>query len=125
MVLIYQPSKRIFCGWFEPLKSTTYSEYPKYPSLISRLGVLNGRTGPSFLMFLFELRGDVVISEFSDMGKVRVGYRTSKITTTRGTIHWWDLLSKEYVKYDFTHSGDWKQQADAAIEELTHERVPR
>ena len=29
MVLIYQPSKRIFCGWFEPLKSTTYSEYPK------------------------------------------------------------------------------------------------
>lgn len=97
----------------------------KYPSLISRLGVLNGRTGPSFLMFLFELRGDVVISEFSDMGKVRVGYRTSKITTTRGTIHWWDLLSKEYVKYDFTHSGDWKQQADAAIEELTHERVPR
>ena len=76
-------------------------------------------------MFLFELRGDVVISEFSDMGKVRVGYRTSKITTTRGTIHWWDLLSKEYVKYDFTHSGDWKQQADAAIEELTHERVPR
>ena len=21
--------KRIFCGWFEPLKSTTYSEYPK------------------------------------------------------------------------------------------------
>ena len=30
MALIYQPSKRIFCGWFEPLKSTTYSEYPKY-----------------------------------------------------------------------------------------------
>lgn len=29
MALIYQPSKRIFCGWFEPLKSTTYSEYPK------------------------------------------------------------------------------------------------
>ena len=29
MVLIYQPSKRIFCGWFEPLKSTTYSEYPE------------------------------------------------------------------------------------------------
>lgn len=28
MALIYQPSKRIFCGWFEPLKSTTYSEYP-------------------------------------------------------------------------------------------------
>ena len=30
MALIYQPSKRIFCGWFEPLKSTTYSEYPKF-----------------------------------------------------------------------------------------------
>lgn len=30
MALIYQPSKRIFCGWFEPLKSTTYSEYPVF-----------------------------------------------------------------------------------------------
>lgn len=30
MALIYQPSKRIFCGWFEPLKSTTYSEYPNF-----------------------------------------------------------------------------------------------
>ena len=30
MALIYQPSKRIFCGWFEPLKSTTYSEYPLF-----------------------------------------------------------------------------------------------
>ena len=34
MALIYQPSKRIFCGWFEPLKSTTYSEYPKILSQI-------------------------------------------------------------------------------------------
>lgn len=33
MALIYQPSKRIFCGWFEPLKSTTYSEYPKLETL--------------------------------------------------------------------------------------------
>ena len=36
MALIYQPSKRIFCGWFEPLKSTTYSEYPK--SLKEQIG---------------------------------------------------------------------------------------
>ena len=34
MALIYQPSKRIFCGWFEPLKSTTYSEYPPYTKLL-------------------------------------------------------------------------------------------
>ena len=33
MALIYQPSKRIFCGWFEPLKSTTYSEYPAKTAL--------------------------------------------------------------------------------------------
>lgn len=36
MALIYQPSKRIFCGWFEPLKSTTYSEYPEKSFLISK-----------------------------------------------------------------------------------------
>lgn len=34
MALIYQPSKRIFCGWFEPLKSTTYSEYPGLPCCV-------------------------------------------------------------------------------------------
>lgn len=47
MALIYQPSKRIFCGWFEPLKSTTYSEYPKIRSVDGEhdVGGLDHRVG--------------------------------------------------------------------------------
>ena len=40
MALIYQPSKRIFCGWFEPLKSTTYSEYPLFASAMTTISAV-------------------------------------------------------------------------------------
>lgn len=80
MALIYQPSKRIFCGWFEPLKSTTYSEYPEsapkgrrsdlvhYPpsaasiSSVQRGVAGNGREEPSAQLEADPVRFEAVIT---------------------------------------------------------------
>lgn len=57
MALIYQPSKRIFCGWFEPLKSTTYSEYPEFARVADADRAFDSRVIGNFQI----LHGAVVI----------------------------------------------------------------
>lgn len=94
----------------------------KYPEVISNLGMIYGHPG-STLMFLFELRGNVMISEFSDMGALRIGYGNSRVTPELKHIYWEDI--KNFPEDSIAHQGYWKPRTDAAIAALTMESVPR
>ena len=77
----------------------------------------------STLMFLFELRGNVVISEFSNQGAIRIGHANNQVSPKFQKIFWDDL--RDDLRVSISHLGHWKQKTDDAISRMTMERVPR
>lgn len=94
----------------------------KYPEVVRNLGMVYGHANSTF-MFLFELRGDLVISEFSDKGALRIGPANSRVSPRLTRIYWEDI--KTFPAESIPHVGSWKQKTDEAISILTTERVPR
>ena len=99
MALIYQPSKRIFCGWFEPLKSTTYSEYPQKVEAIVKLErettrfiqaspLLKGVYSPELVQTIF-MRPYCRIAALTESGiaKRQTAMKYLNLLTQAGILH--------------------------------------
>lgn len=96
----------------------------RYPNILSKLGILNGRSGTNFMM-LFELDNDILVSEFSDMGKIRIGHPTEYLNPRRSAVEWVDVRDLDYWGIPHLPNGVWKYQTDRRISELSGLRPPR
>lgn len=91
MALIYQPSKRIFCGWFEPLKSTTYSEYPEEIAALAASPDIQSGIDPMNALWQ---GGDGLLSYLVSHG---LPYTFPYTATAKG-----DIMRQSMAKYGMT-----------------------
>lgn len=75
-------------------------------------------------MLLFELDNNILVSEFSDTGSIRIGHPNARINTGLDVIDWSDLV--EIDDDPIPHqSGGWRHKTDQRIAELSGLRPPR
>ncbi len=95
----------------------------RYPKILSKLGVIKNRSKTNF-MLLFELDNNILVSEFSDTGSIRIGHPNARINTGLDVIDWSDLV--EIDDDPIPHqSGGWRHKTDQRIAELSGLRPPR
>ena len=93
-----------------------------YPEVVDDLAVISGR-GSTNIMLMMELDNNLVVTEFSNTGKLRIGHRNGAINTSRRDVDWRDVMN--YAKVEIAHNSNWKTKAHEAISELSSLRPPR
>lgn len=93
-----------------------------FPDVVDDLGTISGR-GITNIMLMMELDNDLVVTEFSDNGKLRIGAKNRYINTSKANVEWFEVMS--YADEGITHTSNWKTKAHEAISQLSHLRPPR
>ena len=83
---------------------------------------MTGR-GATNIMLMMELDNNLVVTEFSNNGKLRIGHKNGNINTSCREVEWWDVTN--YAKVEITHTPNWKTKAHDEIRELSGLRPPR
>ena len=94
----------------------------KYPDVVEDLGVIKGRISTN-MMLMMELDNNLVVTEFSDNGKLRIGHKNGDINTSRREVNWSNVMN--YAKVEIAHNPNWKAKAHEEISELSGLRPPR
>lgn len=96
----------------------------RYPNILSELGVLKNRPKTNF-MLLFELDNNILVSEFSDQGAIRIGHPNARINTKLKVLDWSDLVEIDDKPIAHRATGSWRVDTDRRIAELSGLRSPR
>ncbi len=113
------------CRLYAPTKKIT--DYRSrfrtdFPDVVDDLGTLSGRPNTN-IMLMMELDNNLVVTEFSDNGKLRIGAKNQYINTSKANVEWLKVMS--YANREIPHTPLWKTTADTAICILSGLRPPR